>query len=177
MRLSLSKNFTLKELTRSNTALRLGIDNTPSKEGIYKLTLLATNLLQPIRERLGALRVTSGYRSAKLSEAIGGAYKIIDGKYVATSQHCRYEAVDIQYVKRGQMDNNKIYKAVIEGAIEFDQMILEFGTSTEYIDGNPDWVHLSYEIDSKENRRQILVAYKDENNKTKYRTKLNYYSI
>ena len=164
----LSKNFTLNELTRSNTALRLGIDNTPSKEGIYKLTLLATNLLQPIRERLGALRVTSGYRSAKLSEAIGSSSK---------SQHCRYEAVDIQYVKRGQMDNNKIYKAVIEGAIEFDQMILEFGTSTEYIDGNPDWVHLSYEIDSKENRRQILVAYKDENNKTKYRTKLNYYSI
>ena len=50
----LSKNFTLKELTRSNTALRLGIDNKPSKEGIYKLTILATEILHPLRDRLGA---------------------------------------------------------------------------------------------------------------------------
>ena len=70
----LSKNFTLKELTRSNTALRLGIDNEPSKEGIYKLTLLATELLQPIRERLSApIRISSGYRSPQLSEVIGSS--------------------------------------------------------------------------------------------------------
>ena len=69
----LSKNFTLNELTYSATALRLGIDNEPSKQGIYKLTLLATSLLQPLRERLGALRVTSGYRSPQLSEAIGSS--------------------------------------------------------------------------------------------------------
>ena len=58
----LSKNFTLQELIYSSTALRLGIDNSPTKEGVLKLTLLATSLLQPLRERLGALRVTSGYR-------------------------------------------------------------------------------------------------------------------
>ena len=67
----LSRNFTLQELTYSSTALRLGIDNSPTNEGVLKLTLLAASLLQPLRERLGALRVTSGYRSAQLSEALG----------------------------------------------------------------------------------------------------------
>ena len=163
----LSKNFTLKELTRSNTALRLGIDNEPSKEGIYKLTLLATQILQPLRDSLGALRVTSGYRSFVLSEAIGSSSR---------SQHCRYEAVDLQYFKRGKMDNIKIYHALKELALPFDQVILEFGDATEYVDPeNPAWVHLSYTIN--DNRCQELVAYKDINNKTKYRTVTNYNSV
>ena len=163
----LSKNFTLKELTRSNTALRLGIDNEPSKEGIYKLTLLATQILQPLRDSLGALRVTSGYRSFILSEAIGSSSR---------SQHCRYEAIDLQYFKRGKMDNIKIYQALKELALPFDQVILEFGDSTEYVDPeNPAWIHLSYTIN--DNRCQELVAYKDKNNKTKYRTVINYNSV
>lgn len=56
--MKISKNFTLEELTRSNTALRMSIDNTPSKEHILKLRLLATEFLQPLRDRIGALRVT-----------------------------------------------------------------------------------------------------------------------
>jgi len=163
----LSKNFTLKELTRSNTALRLGIDNEPSKEGIYKLTLLATEVLQPLRDCLGALRITSGYRSPELNKAIGGSTK---------SQHCKYEAVDLQYFKRGKMDNIKIYQALKELGLPFDQVILEFGDATQYIDPeNPAWIHLSYTIN--DNRCQELVAYKDENNKTKYRTVINYNSV
>ena len=66
----ISKNFTLAELTKSNTATRLGISNTPDKEGIHKLRLLATELLQPLRNAVGALRVTSGYRSESLNKAI-----------------------------------------------------------------------------------------------------------
>ena len=163
----LSKNFTLKELTRSNTALRLGIDNEPSKEGIYKLTLLATEVLQPLRDCLGALRITSGFRSPELNKAIGGSTK---------SQHCKYEAVDLQYFKRGKMDNIKIYQALKELGLPFDQVILEFGDATEYIDPeNPAWIHLSYTIN--DNRCQELVAYKDINNKTKYRTVTNYNSV
>jgi len=162
----LSKNFTLKELTRSNTALRLGIDNTPSKEGIWKLTLLAADLLQPLRNAVGSLRITSGYRSPKLSEAIGSS---------SNSQHCRYEAVDMQYVKRGKMDNIKIYDALIDLDLDYDQCILEFGTSTKNIDGEPDWIHLSWKV--VDNRRETLVAYKDENNKTKYRPIINYNCI
>ena len=163
----LSKNFTLKELTRSSTALRLGIDNEPSKEGILKLTLLATSLLQPLRNVVGSLRITSGYRSPQLSEAIGSS---------SNSQHCRYEAVDLQYVKRGKMDNIKIYDALIDLDLDFDQCILEFGNATEHIDPTePDWIHLSWKV--VDNRRQTLVAYKDENNKTKYRTIINYNCI
>ena len=163
----LSKNFTLQELIYSSTALRLGIDNSPTKEGVLKLTLLATSLLQPLRERLGALRVTSGYRSPQLSEAIGSS---------ANSQHCRYEAVDLKLVKRGKMDNILIYQALIDLDLDFDQCILEFGDSTQYLDPtNPDWIHLSWKI--SDNRKQVLIAYKDENNKTKYRPKIKYNSI
>ena len=163
----LSKNFTLKELTRSNTATRLGIDNEPSKEGILKLTLLATSLLQPLRNAVGSLRITSGYRSPQLSEVIGSS---------SNSQHCRYEAVDMQYVKRGKMDNIKIYDALIDLDLDYDQCILEFGNATEHIDPTePDWIHLSWKV--VDNRRQTLVAYKDENNKTKYRPIINYNCI
>lgn len=162
----LSKNFTLQELTYSATALRLGIDNDPSKEGILKLTLLATSLLQPLRERLGALRVTSGYRSFVLSEAIGSSSR---------SQHCKYEAVDLQYVRRGKMNNLAIYNALIDLGLQYDQCILEFGKNTEYVDGEPDWIHISWKV--SENRNQTIVAYKDINNKTKYRPLINYNSI
>ena len=163
----LSKNFTLHEMCYSSTALRRGIENSPSKEGIYKLTLLATGLLQPLRERLGALRVTSGYRSPELNTSIGGS---------TNSQHCKCEAVDIQYVRRGKMDNLAIYKTLIELDLDYDQCILEFGDATEYIDPeNPAWIHLSWKV--SDNRKQTLIAYKDINNKTKYRAKIKYNSI
>lgn len=165
--MKISKNFTLEELTRSNTALRMSIDNTPSKEHILKLRLLATQFLQVLRDRIGALRVTSGYRSPKLCEAIGS------NKF---SQHAKAEAVDLQYFKRGRMDNYKIFRGIIEGSLEFDQIILEFGGATAERDSDyPDWVHISWKI--KDNRRQVLVAYKDKNNKTKYRPPINYHSV
>ena len=165
--MKLSKNFTLQELIKSNTALRLGIDNTPSKEGIMKLTILATSVLQLLRDRIGALRITSGYRSPQLNTAIGGSNK---------SQHTKCEAVDIQYVKRGRMENLMIYQALIDLDIDFDQCILEFGDSTATSDPtSPAWIHLSYKI--TDNRRQVLVAYKDDNNKTKYRPLIKYNSI
>ena len=163
----LTKNFTLSELTKSNTALRLGIDNRPTKEGIIKLRLYATEILQPLREVLGAIRITSGYRSPQLSEAIGSS---------SNSQHCRYEACDMQYVKRGKMDNLKIYNALIDLDLDYDQCILEFGDSTATNDPNyPAWIHLSWKI--TDNRRQTLVAYKDDNNKTKYRNLIQYRSL
>ena len=165
----ISKNFTLAELTKSNTATRLGISNTPDKEGIHKLRLLATELLQPLRNAVGPLRVTSGYRSESLNAAIGGSNK---------SQHTKCEAVDLQFVKRGRMDNMRIFNAIVTLGLDFDQLILEFGNPAPTADkdsNNPDWIHISWKITG--NRRQILVAYKDENNRTKYRPKKNYYAI
>ena len=165
----ISKNFTLAELTKSNTATRLGISNTPDKEGIHKLRLLATELLQPLRNAVGPLRVTSGYRSESLNAAIGGSNK---------SQHTKCEAVDLQFVKRGRMNNMKIFNAIVTLGLDFDQLILEFGNpapTAEKDSDNPDWIHISWKVTG--NRRQILVAYKDENNRTKYRPKKNYYAI
>ena len=171
----ISKNFTLAELTASNTSKRLGISNMPDKEGIHKLRLLVTNVLQPLRNVVGQLRISSGYRSESLNKAIGGSFKLDEnGNYVALSQHCKCEAVDLQFVKRGRMDNMKIFNAIINHSLEFDQLILEFGGATAEKDSeNPDWIHLSWKVTG--NRRQILVAYKDENNRTKYRKPNNYF--
>ena len=160
----LSKNFTLHELIYSSTALRKNIDNTPSKEQIIKLRLLATAILQPLRNEVGALRVTSGYRSEELCVAIGSHIN---------SQHAKAEAVDLQFVKRGKMDNIKIYNALIDLGLEFDQCILEFGGATKDRDSDfPDWLHISWKVN--DNRKQVLVAYKDDNNKTKYRSPIEY---
>jgi len=162
-----SKNFTLRELTHSNSALRLGIDNTPTKDGIHKLTILANSILQPIRNKLGPIRVTSCFRSEATNLAIGGS---------ANSQHCRYEAVDCQFVKNGEMDNIKIYEAILDLGLDFDQCILEFGDSTETQDPNhPAWIHISYKI--SDNRKESLVAYKNEENKTRYRKPITYKTL
>ena len=147
--------------------MRLGIDNDPSKEGVMKLTLLATELLQPLRNEVGSIRITSGYRSPQLSEAIGSS---------SNSQHCRYEAIDCQFVQRGKMDNLAIYNALIDLDLDYDQCILEFGNATEYINPtHPDWIHLSWKI--SDNRKQTLIAYKDIENKTQYRPLIEYNSI
>ena len=160
--MKLSKNFTLQELIRSNTAERLGINNLPNKEGIIKLRLLATLLLQPLRERLGVLRVTSGFRSRELNKIITGHNK--------GSQHCECEAADLVYIRRGKPDNLMIYQALIDLDLDFDQCILEYGDATKDCDPtNPSWIHISLKM--TDNRKQVLIAYKDKNNKTKYRTK------
>ena len=155
----ISKHFTLQELTKSNTATRLGIENKPNKEQIHKLRLLAAALLQPLRNAVGPLRVSSGYRSKELNKAIGGS---------PNSQPCKAEAVDLQHFYRGKMHNLRIYQQLICNDLPFDQCILEFGGATATKNSNnPDWIHLSYSLDY--NRRQVLVAYKDVNNRTTYR--------
>ena len=121
----LSKNFTLSEVTRSNTARRLGIDNTPKNHHLKSMQRLITNLIQPIRDALGPIRITSGYRSPELNRAIGGSKK---------SQHSKAEAVDIQFWSEGQMKNRIIYDWVLKSGIEFDQMINEFDFA---------WIHIS----------------------------------
>ena len=162
----ISKNFTLDELIRSNVATRLGISNQPTTDGIHKLTMMTNALLQPIRRELGPIRITSGYRCSELNIAIGGS---------SNSQHCRYEAVDCQIYKKNKMDNIKIYEAIKKLNLDFDQLILEFGTSNETRDGDPAWIHVSYKI--TDNRQEVLVAYKDENNKTRYRHPIKYNAI
>ena len=162
----LSKNFTLKELTRSATALRLGIINKPDIVALDNLQNLVDDVLQPIRDKIGALRITSGFRNQDLCLALGSK---------KTSQHTKGQAVDVQYYKNGKMNNKKIYDTIINSGLEFDQLILEFGDSTSTKDPQePDWIHISYKC--KGNRREILIAYKDLDNKTRYRKPNNYFA-
>jgi zinc D-Ala-D-Ala carboxypeptidase len=145
----LSKNFTLSEVTRSNTAARLGISNGPSKEHLQNVQRIITNLIQPMRDELGPIRISSGYRSPELNRTIGGSIK---------SQHCKGEALDLQFWKDGIMCNKEIYNWILNSKIEFDQMINEFDYS---------WIHIS--LKKNKNRGQILEAYKDEDGDTKYK--------
>tara|TARA_R110002020_G_scaffold53123_6_gene148997 strand:- start:14484 stop:14939 length:456 start_codon:yes stop_codon:yes gene_type:complete len=145
----LSKNFTLRELTRSNTAVRLNISNEPTKKHLENMQRLILNIIQPMRDELGPIRITSGYRSPSLNRAIGGSSK---------SQHCKGEALDLQFWEMGQMNNKAIYNWILESDLEFDQMIDEF---------NFAWIHLS--LKEKNNRKQVLLAYKDEDGDTAYK--------
>jgi len=145
----LSKNFTLSEVTRSNTARRLSIDNTPKNHHLKSMQRLITNLIQPMRDALGPIRITSGYRSPELNRAIGGSKK---------SQHSKAEAVDIQFWSEGQMKNQIIYDWVLKSGIEFDQMINEFDFA---------WIHIS--LKEKNNRKEVLEAYKDKDGDTAYK--------
>ena len=146
----LSKNFTLQEYTKSQTALRQGIDNTPNNEHLEKAKTLFASVVQPVRDKFGVTVINSGYRGPKLNEAVGGSLK---------SQHCKGEAVDIECPGTANYDVAKW----IRDTLDFDQLILEF-----YTPGIPDsgWVHVSYK--SEGNRKSVLTAMK-ENGKTVYK--------
>ena len=145
----LSKNFSLNEFTKSVSAIRNGIDNSPSSEHIRNIQLLVKYVLQPLREALGhPIRITSGYRSEALNKAIKGSKK---------SQHCKGQAADLQFRVDGVMDNKAIWDKIIELGLPFDQMINEFEFS---------WIHISY--NHEHNRKSLLEAYK-ENGRTKYK--------
>lgn len=160
----LSKNFVLNEFLQSSLARRHGLKMNPSKEHVQNIQLLVTNILQPLRTHIGSIRINSGWRSAELNRIIGGAYKWTHNEkgekiYVPTSQHCKGQASDIKFVKNGIMKNKIIFDAVLKLDLDFDQMINEFDYS---------WIHISFNKNG--NRRQILEAYKDKNNKTKYKS-------
>ena len=139
----LTKSFTLNELTKSQEATRLGIDNTPKEEHILNLKLLCENILQPIRDFYGMpLSVSSGYRSAALCEAIGSSSK---------SQHTKGQAADFEIFGVA----NKDLADFIVKNLDYDQCILEFWNENE---PNSGWVHCSY--NSSGNRAQFLKAEK-----------------
>ena len=147
----LSDNLTLAEATSSATALRKGIANKPTQQHLLNLKEVALHIFQPCREHFGKpLRVTSGYRSEALNEAIGGSKK---------SQHSKGEALDMQSTKGY---TNKELFTYIKDNLTFDQLIGEFPDNV----GEYAWVHCSYKKEG--NRGEVLIAYKDENNKTKY---------
>jgi len=147
----ISKHISYKEAIKSNTALRLNIDNTPDQVSLTNMTGVAHNIFEPLRLWVGGpIKINSFYRSPKLNKAIGGSKR---------SQHCEGRAIDIDDTF-GYKTNAEMFH-YIKDNLNFDQMIWEFGD-----DNNPAWVHVSFDsLDG--NRGRLLKAIK-ENGKSKY---------
>ena len=144
--MNLSNNFTLKELTDSQTAVRLGFSEqfTPPQDVLSNLGKLCHNILEPLREKLGKpIAITSGYRCLRDNTAIGGA---------VTSQHVKGQAADTHVLG---MSIEDWYQFVKHSDLPYDQIIQEFDA----------WVHISY---SDTPRKMCLRAVK-ENGKTVYK--------
>jgi hypothetical protein len=141
--MNLSKNFTLNELTKSETAIRMDIDNTPNEEQIESLRLLCENILQPVRDHFGKpVKISSGFRCSALNQAAGGS---------ATSDHCKGQACDFEI---DGVPNPELAAWIMDN-LDYTQLILEF-----YTQGVPDsgWVHVSY--DPNNLKKQELTATK-----------------
>lgn len=136
MQMNLSKNFPLSEMLKSTKAQQLGIKNIPTEGEIEQMRLLAVNILQPLRDVVGPVIISSGFRNGELNRAVGGS---------STSQHRFGQAADI--VIRG-MSVADVCALVHKLKLPFDQMIDEK-------DGDATWTHISY---GPRHRRQHLKA-------------------
>ena len=136
--MKLTKNFSLEEMYRSDTARRCGIDNKPQTEEVVEnLRALCLEVLQPLRDHLGRpVVVSSGYRCKDLNKKVGG---------VENSQHLKGEAADIKVRDREELIDVMRY---IMDETDFDQLIREKSGSTE-------WVHVSHKRNGN-NRRMVL---------------------
>ena len=148
----ISEHISYKEGTRSVTALRLGIDNTPDQYQFTNMQVIAENIFEPLRKWVrGPIKINSFLRVPDLNKAIGGS---------ESSQHCQGRAIDIDD-SYGHKTNAEMFQ-YIKKHLDFDQMIWEFGD-----DNNPDWVHISY-VSPDRNRGRCLRAERIDG-KTQYR--------
>ena len=141
--MNLSANFSLHELTKSETALRMGFDNSPDDEATENLRLLCEKVLQPVRDHFGkGVKVNSAYRSPESNAAVGGS---------KTSDHCKGMAADIEIPG---VANAELAQWIMDN-LDYTQLIHEF-----YTPGIPDsgWVHVSYDPANLKN--QELTATK-----------------
>ena len=151
--MKLSKNLSLAEVTKSNTAKRLGIDNTPDDWTTENLRKVAEHVFQPLRDAFKCpIYVSSGYRSSELNAAIGGSKR---------SQHMEGRALGLDADVFGRCTNGGIFRWILNN-VTFDQLIWEFGDQD-----NPDWVHVSFVYDGV-NRGRCLRACRDDEGKTYY---------
>ena len=148
--MKLTANFSLQEMTKSETALRFGLDNTPNDSELENLVALCECVLQPVRDHFGkGVKVNSGFRDAEVNAKVGGS---------KTSDHTRGMAADIEIPG---VSNAELGQWIVDN-LSFRQVILEF-----YTPGIPDsgWVHVSY--NAGDNKKQVLTATK-QSGKTVY---------
>lgn len=141
MKMELTRNFSLEEMLRSDTAKRCGITNKPKAEEetevVENLKALCVEVLQPLRDFLGKpVVVSSGYRCRELNEKVGG---------ISNSQHLTGEAADIRVKDRHELI--EIMRFIMDDTV-FDQLIREKSATGE-------WVHVSYKRNGN-NRQQVF---------------------
>ena len=143
--MQISKNFSLEEFERSDTAKRLGIDNRVPQFAVQRLRILCEKVLQPVRDHFGVpIIITSGYRCPDLNDAVKGA---------TSSQHMKGEAADFKI----KVDNTKgvklydLYLWMVDN-LQFDQLIWEVRDG-----GRHKWIHVSYK-NEKANRQQVFTC-------------------
>jgi len=160
--MKISDHFSLREIEKSQTALRLGIINTiTDPEHLLNVSALAQNVLEPLREKWGPVSISSGYRHPDLCVALGSK---------PTSSHASAEAADCEMYK--SPGNRAVFEWIInESGISYDQCILEF-EDTSGKDAFQGWLHVSSKRCKSDNRMQILRAVKN-NGKTAYEKGIN----
>lgn len=147
----ISKHISFTESVKSNTALRLNLNNSPNEYHVSNMVGVAVNIFEPLREFVkGPIKINSMFRSEDLNTAIGGSNR---------SQHCEGRAMDLDDTY-GHKTNAEMFN-YIKDNLSFDQLIWEFGD-----DKNPNWIHVSY-VSKDENRGRCLKAEKI-NGKTTY---------
>ena len=149
MKPNISQNISYREATHSDTAIRFGVENTPSEEQLLNMKRLAEKVFEPLRTFCGSksIHISSFFRSILLNKLIGGAS--------ATSQHCANEdaaAMDLDNDNKAEGPSNKVLFETIREMLSFDQLILEFPDKDE----NPAWVHVSFK--KQGNRNQVLKS-------------------
>lgn len=148
----LTEHFNWGEVITSDTAKRLGLNNTPTSEAISNLKALFTNVIEPLRVAYcKPLQINSGYRSPAVNKAVGG---------VATSQHTTGQACDIEPVEPGHEKEFALFVLSKINELPIDQVIIEFADK----EGRPNWIHISHTANP---RRNALLAEK-QNGKTVY---------
>ena len=152
--MKLSKNLSLNEVIKSNTAERRGIDNNPNETHLANLKYLAEQVFQPIRDHFGVpIYISSGYRSPALNEAIGGSPR---------SFHSHGMALDLDQDGRNKGVSNADVFYFIKENFPFSELIWEFGN-----EDNPNWVHVAI-AKGRENEKKTKIAEKI-NGKTQYK--------
>jgi len=138
----ISEHISYEEATKSQTAIRRGIDNTPTPEHLEAMKLVAEKVFEPIRNHFNVpIGISSFYRSKALNKAVGGA---------ASSQHTKGEAIDVDADIFGEITNKMIFDYV-RNNLSFDQLIWEYGDNLK-----PAWVHVSYK--AKGNRNMVVYV-------------------
>jgi hypothetical protein len=154
MKKKISKYISFAEATKSETAKRLDIKNTPTEEHLENMMLVAEKVFEPLREYAGhPIGVNSFYRSPELNKAIRGSSR---------SSHMIGAAIDLNSL--GEKTNKELFDFIME-KLTFDQLIWEFGS-----DKNPAWIHISY-IGEEDNRNEVLKVKRNSNHNTYYKIK------